>query len=121
MGMSTTPDRLPRIVVVGPCASGKTTLVAHLQEAGYDARVVAQEHSVIADLWAKRNPDIVIALDLDLSTLRARRGRDWSAEVFAQQRRRLAPAFAAADLVIDTAAHTIDEVVGMVLEMLRER
>jgi len=115
------PSTTPRIVVVGPCASGKTTLVARLLDAGYDARVVAQEHSAIHDLWARRHPDIVIALDLDLETLRARRSPDWSAEVYAQQHERLKSAFDAADLVIDTATYDADEVVAMVLDLLHSR
>lgn len=111
----------PRIVVVGPCGSGKTTLVDRLLQAGYDARVVAQEHSIIADLWAKRNPDIVVGLDLDLETLRQRRSPDWSAAVFAQQQQRLETAFRAADLMINTAEHDIDEVVSLVLDLVHER
>ena len=38
-----------RIAIVGICASGKTTLVRGLREAGYDAYNVAQEHSCIHD------------------------------------------------------------------------
>ena len=36
-----------KIAIVGVCASGKTTLVAGLREAGYDAYNVAQEHSCV--------------------------------------------------------------------------
>ncbi|HWV25232.1 MAG TPA: hypothetical protein VNZ58_13675 [Thermomicrobiales bacterium] len=111
----------PRIVVVGPCASGKSTLVSQLLDAGYDARVVAQEHSAIRDLWAKRHPDIVVALDLDLDTLRARRSPEWSAEVFAQQHERLRSAFDAADLIIDTSVHGEKETAAMVFELLNMR
>jgi cytidylate kinase len=108
----------PRIVVVGPCGSGKTTLVDHLREQGYDARVVAQEHSIIRDLWQKRHPDVVVALNLDLETLRARRSPIWSEEVFALQQGRLKDAFAAADMVINTAEHDEETVVTMVTDWL---
>lgn len=118
MKRTATPGDSPRIAVVGPCGSGKTTLVERLRGAGYEAWVVGQEHSAVPDLWARRNPDVVIALDLDLATLRARRSPGWSADVFAQQHVRLRAAFAAADLIIDTAKHDIDEVVAMVLAML---
>ena len=111
----------PLIVVVGPCGSGKTTLVDHLQEQGYDARVVAQEHSIIRDLWQKRNPDVVIALDLDLETLRARRSSTWSANIFDLQHERLKDAFAAADVTIDTAKHDEQTVVAIVTTWLQKR
>lgn len=110
----------PRIVVVGPCGSGKTTLVEHLREQGYDARVVAQEHSIIRDLWQKRDPDVVIALDLDLQTLRARRSSTWSANLFALQHERLKEAFAAADLTINTAEHDEEAVVSLVNTWLQK-
>ena len=39
-----------QIVIVGPCASGKTTLVRGLWTRGYGgARVVAQGHSGVVD------------------------------------------------------------------------
>jgi len=106
------------IVVVGPCAAGKTTLVEHLQERGFAARVVAQEHSIIGDLFRKRYPDVVIALDLDLETLRQRRSPTWSVNIYADQHERLKEAFAAADLFIDTVEHDEQEVADMVVEWL---
>ena len=52
-----------KIVVVGPCAAGKSTLVAALRALGYDAHVSGQEHSEIATLWQHSQPDVLIALD----------------------------------------------------------
>ena len=52
-----------RIAIVGVCASGKTTLVAGLRAAGYDAYNVAQEHSCVHDFWAKKNPDMLVMID----------------------------------------------------------
>jgi predicted ATPase len=106
------------IVVVGPCASGKTTLVRALRELGYDAFAVAQEHSIIRDLWRKRNPDVVIALDLDLSVVRERRSPTWSSVIYAAQHERLQPAFRAANILIDTGEHDIDTALRMSLELL---
>jgi predicted ATPase len=106
------------IVVVGPCASGKTTLVKALRELGYDAFAVAQEHSIIRDLWRKRNPDVVIALDLDLSVVRERRSPTWSSEIYTAQHQRLQPAFSAANILIDTGEHDIDTALRMSLELL---
>ena len=109
-----------RIVVVGPCGSGKTTLVDHLRARGYDARVVAQEHSIIRDLWRRREPDVVVALDLDLATLRRRRSSSWSADIFEKQHERLREAFKRADIAIDTAQHGEEEVVSMVTRWLSD-
>jgi len=109
-----------RIVVVGPCASGKTTLVDALKERGYDARVVAQEHSVIRDFWQRRDPDVVIALDLDLDVVRQRRSPTWSAQVYADQHERLKDAFEAADLMIDTGKHDFGAVLRKTLELLED-
>lgn len=116
----TKPGDDPRtIVVVGPCASGKTTLVDALRRLGYDAYAVAQEHSIIRHLWRKRNPDVLIALDLDLTAVRERRSPTWSSDIYARQHERLQPAFEAADLLIDTGKHDIDEALRMSLELLR--
>jgi adenylate kinase family enzyme len=91
-----------RIAIVGTCASGKSTLASRLREAGYDAFVSGQEHSDIVDLWKHLNPDIVIALEIDLETVRARRGSSWSESLYNKQRERLERAREAAIVVIDT-------------------
>lgn len=115
-------ERTPLVVaIVGPCASGKSTLAAALREAGLDVRIVAQEHSIVADLWRRQHPDLLIGLDVDLPTLRARRSPTWPASVYASQRERLAPAFAAADLLVDTTPLDADEVIAVVRDWLRER
>ena len=106
------------IVVVGPCAAGKTTLVDALVAQGYKAYAVAQEHSVIKDLWSRRSPDVLIALDLDLSVVRERRSPTWSADIYARQHERLQPAFDVADLLIDTGEHDIGDALRMTLDLL---
>src|SRR4051812_45529414 len=93
----------PRIVVVGPCASGKTTLVENLKARGFEAAVCGQEHSEISDFWAHTEPDIVVALQVDLETIRERRGRDWPESIYLAQLERLGDAFAHATVTIDTA------------------
>jgi GTPase SAR1 family protein len=105
----------PRVVVVGPCASGKTTLVSNLKAAGVDARVSGQEHSAVRNLWRRLNPDVLVALDVDLDTLRERRDPAWSASLYDVQRGRLAGAFEAADVVIDTSARSEQDVMDLVL------
>ena len=90
------------IVIVGTCASGKSTLVDGLVRLGYPARVVGQEHSDIQRLWQRHNPALVIGLSVSLETVRSRRGRNWSAAVYDRQQRRLQPAMSAAAIILDT-------------------
>jgi hypothetical protein len=108
----------PRVVIVGPCASGKTTLARNLREIGVDAVVSGQEHSEIRNLWQRQQPDMVIGLNLDLETLRARRGASWSQALYDTQQRRLGPAFAAASIVLDTGKASETEVVTEVMQQL---
>ena len=63
-----------RVAVVGPCASGKSTLTAALRAAGYEARMPAQEHSYVPDMWRRLvDPDVLIYLDISYEALRERR------------------------------------------------
>ena len=112
----------PRIVVVGPCASGKSTLVSGLRAQGFDALVSGQEHSEIPHLWQRTEPDYVIALDVDLPTIRRRRAdMSWPAWLFAVQQRRLRNAMAAASLVIDTTQHDAGDVLTRALAGLERQ
>lgn len=95
-------NRLPRIVVVGPCAAGKSTLVESLQALGYDAHASGQEHSAITSLWEHAQPDVLIALEVDIAAVRSRRDAEWPEWLHDVQVRRLSAASAAADLTIDT-------------------
>lgn len=109
------------IVLVGPCASGKSTLAHELEEAGIVVRVCGQEHSSIRDFWRKMNPDVLVALSIDLPTLRSRRHEEWPETLFAVQQRRLASAFECADLVIDTSRESPEGAAQLVQRYLRER
>lgn len=118
--MDETDRQGPRIVVVGPCASGKSTLVSRLKESGYDAHAVAQEHSAVRNLWQRKHPDVLVALDVSLEVVRERRSPDWLEAVYERQHERLASAYAAADLIIDTAEHDADAVMTIVEGFLRD-
>lgn len=107
-----------RIIVVGPCAAGKSTLVDALQELGYDAHVSAQEHSGIASLWEHSHPDVLIALEADIAAVRARRGGEWPEWLHDVQVQRLRAASAAADLTIDTSSLDPDSVSARVVAFL---
>jgi len=98
------PPPRPTIKVVGPCKSGKSTLVAGLQALGYAARSCSQEHSDVPTMWQRISPaDLLIFLDLSLPTQRRRAGTaEWDGQWLAVQQSRLAHARAHADLVLHT-------------------
>ncbi|MBU6286726.1 MAG: hypothetical protein KGS10_01040 [Chloroflexi bacterium] len=108
------------VVVVGVCGSGKSELVRRLHGAGFAARVVAQEHSIIQDLWRHQGvPDALVYLAASPQTV-AERGRGIvGPAMLAIQEARLADARAAATITVDTDALTAAEVAEVVLGRLR--
>lgn len=110
------------IVIVGPCGSGKTTLKGALNALGYGARAVAQEHSIIRNLWRHGGePAAVIYLDATPEVISARRAHDFPAWLYAEQQYRLAPAHAHASLIVDTTTLTAQEVYERVVAFLKGR
>ena len=109
------------VKVVGPCKSGKSTLVAGLRGAGYAARSCGQEHSETPTMWQRVvPPDCLIFLDVSPATQRARVQRsDWSDDLMATQQRRLAHAREHADLVIATDEASPEAVLQQVVSFLR--
>src|SRR5215212_1848718 len=108
-----------KIVVVGPCAAGKSTLVSALRALGYDAHVSGQEHSEIATLWQHSQPDVLIALEVEIRAVRGRRSGSWPEWLHDVQVRRLAAALRAANLVIDTTGLSPQSVVDRVVAYLQ--
>jgi deoxyadenosine/deoxycytidine kinase len=112
-----------QVVVVGPCAAGKTTLVGGLRAQGFAAaRLVAQEHSGIHDLWARRGrPQVLIYLDVQAETMNRRQGRsDWTEEARAEQVARLGHAHRKCDLYLPTDDLTIPKVLETVINFLEQ-
>lgn len=107
-----------RIAVVGVCASGKTTLVKGLKDAGYDAYNAAQEHSGIHNFWNKHHPDILVMIDATLPAIKKRRLVYWNQERLDVQHKRLADAKAHANLFIQTDAYNADEVREQVIDYI---
>jgi GTPase SAR1 family protein len=110
-----------RVVVVGPCASGKSTLVNGLRKHGYDAVVCSQEHSEIPTLWRHSDPDFLIMLEVPLKTIRDRRGAEWPESIYRAQINRLAAARKAADVVINSSTADANHVLSTALERIRRR
>lgn len=110
--------KLPRVAIVGPCASGKSTLTAHLRDQGYDAHAVGQEHSGVPYLWQLGEPDLLIFLDVDIPATSRRRDAIWPEDLYATQQSRLDHARQHADLQLDTSPLTADEVAATVSAFL---
>jgi shikimate kinase len=113
------PDPL-RIALVGPCASGKSTLGSALRAAGYTIKQPAQEHSYVPAMWQRlTQPDVLIYLDLDFENLQQRRPKNHGGpKRLAEQHHRLAHAYEHCDLYVDTSNLTPVEVQEKVLVFL---
>jgi hypothetical protein len=112
--------RPARLVIVGPCASGKSTLAAALTADGYDVQVCAQEHSETPYLWALPEPDHLLYLAVDLAGVRRRRADpEWPAAIHQRQLRRLLPALARCSIYLDTSSRGAAEVLAIARAALR--
>ena len=110
------------IGIVGPCNSGKTTLVNGLKRHGFIARHIAQEHSYAPNMWRRiTNPDVLIYLDVTYQISQGRRTLDWTSRQFDDQIQRLTHAHEHANLIIDTDPLAISEVLDMAIRFLQGR
>ena len=119
--MSAESDRSTlKIAVVGPCASGKSTLVQALEKQGYHARQIAQEHSYVPDMWeVMTQPDILIYLDASYDTCTKRKNLDWTPVEYQAQVERLAYARKECDLYIQTDSLAPAEIADEVIRLLK--
>ena len=90
------------IVIVGVCGSGKSLLAGKLSAAGFNARPVAQEHSLIASLFRRSKPNAVIFLEASDATVASRKSSGWEPTLLREQRERLELARRQADIVLNT-------------------
>jgi hypothetical protein len=112
-----------RIAVVGPCASGKSTLIKALRAAGFEARHTAQEHSYVPAMWQRiSKPDVLIYLDVSYEAARTRRPTlDGGPERLAVQHQRLAHARQHCHFYLDTSHLTPQQVQDYVFRFLERR
>jgi uridine kinase len=104
------------IGIVGPCASGKSTLVNRLTARGMNVRHIAQEHSYVPTMWKKiTNPDILIYLMVSYPLTIARNQLDWTLAEYNEQLHRLRHAHEHAHLVIETDDLSQEDVENKVL------
>lgn len=109
-----------KIGVVGVCASGKSTLRQRLSTAGYEVRLIAQEHSYVPTMWQKiTNPDILIYLHASYPVTLIRRRSNWLLQDWEEQIRRLSHAIEHADLTIDTDDLDPNQVYKRVLDFIQ--
>ena len=108
------------IVVVGVCASGKTTLTRALRRLGLNARQVLQEHSYVPDMWLRlAHPDLLIYLDADADTIRRRRrSESWPDWLRLAEVKRLRHALEHCDLYVKTDDLSPSEVEAIVVDFL---
>ena len=107
------------IGIVGPCGSGKSTLIAALKSHGLACRHIAQEHSYVKDMWKRiTNPDALIFLQASFQVCTARRRLNWNESNYAEQQRRLAHALEHAQLIVYTDNQTPQAVAQRVLDYL---
>ena len=99
------------IGVVGPCAAGKSTLVARLKALGYQAKHIAQEHSYVQAMWQRiGKPNILIYLDVSYSSSINRKNLNWTIKEYDTQIQRLAHARQHADIYIQTDQYDVHQV-----------
>jgi hypothetical protein len=106
-----------RVKVVGPCASGKSTLAAGLRRLGYDACSAAQDHSYVPDMWRRlKPPDVLIYLDVTIEEAwrRGRTGSGWDQDYLDEEHHRLRHARTHCDLYLPTDGLSEEEVLARV-------
>ena len=109
----------PLIGVVGPCAAGKSTLIAGLTRLGYRARHIAQEHSYVEDMWQRlTKPDMLVFLDVSYATTCQRRNLNWTEADWQEQQHRLQHARENADIYLNTDKFSAEQVLERVVEFV---
>jgi ATPase subunit of ABC transporter with duplicated ATPase domains len=110
-----------RVGIVGPCAAGKSTLIASLSPryGEVELRHIAQEHSYVLTMWKQiSNPTWLVFLDVSYPLTLLRRKLNWTEQDYQEQQRRLANARANADFYLLTDDLTPAQVAERVAEFI---
>lgn len=119
--MDEPPSKRLLIGVVGPCGSGKSTLITGLNQHGYACRHIAQEHSYVPAMWQIiTKPDFLIYLHASFQTSTARRKLNWVESDHAEQLRRLSHAREHAHIIINTDDLTPGRILQQALDFLKD-
>lgn len=93
-----------------------------LQERGYDAREVIQEHSYVPTMWQRiTQPDLLIYLDVSQEIAGQRRASESSVAWWDKLKQRLQHARQHADLFIETDNLCSQEVLSRALAFLQHQ
>ena len=108
-----------RVVLVGVCGSGKTSLAQELVALGYEVRECRQEHSGVPHMWQViSRPDFLIYLDASEDVVERRGRHQYVPGLYEEQRRRLRHARAHCDLYVMTDELTVAQVLARVRDHL---
>jgi deoxyadenosine/deoxycytidine kinase len=119
--MDEPPSKSLLIGVVGPCGSGKSTLITGLNQHGYTCRHIAQEHSYAPAMWQIiSKPDLLIYLHASFQISTARRKLNWVESDHAEQLRRLSHAREHANIIINTDDLTPSQILQQTLDFLKD-
>ena len=119
--MDEPPSKRMLIGVVGPCGSGKSTLITGLNQHGYTCRHIAQEHSYVPAMWQIiTKPDLLIYLHASFQTSTTRRKLKWNEDDYAEQLYRLSHAREHAHIIINTDDLTPDRILQQALDFLKD-
>jgi cytidylate kinase len=122
MRPSTTAPPSSDIAIVGPCASGKSTLAEGLRRNGLAARQIAQEHSYVPSMWQiLAHPRVLVYLHASYAACTARKNLDWTEREYQAQLDRLAHARQHCDILVDTDKMSPEQVLSSVLDGLAVR
>jgi cytidylate kinase len=94
----------PLVAIVGPCASGKSTLGKSLRARGLRVRIT--------------NPDYMIFLDASFEVSTHRKSLNWSEGEYEEEQRRLSDARRSCDLYLLTDRMSPEDVLRAVLDAL---
>jgi len=119
--MDEPPSKSLLIGVVGPCGSGKSTLIMGLNQHGYTCRHIAQEHSYVPAMWQIiTKPKLLIYLHASFQVSTTRRKLNWLESDYTEQLRRLSHAHAHANIIINTDDLTPSQILQQTLDFLKD-